>query len=69
LFCNTSAILAFFMYLFNKLTFYFLTFDFSANDDKAKPIEFIVNAKPPQATNNRNIPSNLSSNVYGLISP
>lgn len=64
-----SGISTLFINLFNRLNFYLRTLDFSSNDDKANPIEFIVKAKPPQAINNKNIPNNLSEYVYGLISP
>lgn len=64
-----SGIFTFFIYLFTLFNLSFVFPSFSLILSNANPIEFIVNAKPPQAINNKIIPNNLSVAVYGLISP
>ena len=60
---------AFFINLFIPLIFSFFYLVYPSISYNANPIEFIVNAKPPQAINNSTTPINLSCGVYGLISP
>lgn len=63
LFYNPSAIFAYFIYLFTPDILYLVISDFSPIYLRAAPMEFIVNANPPQANNSRNTPNSLSDGL------